>query len=229
MNKITRTILEDLETVRESLLSLSDDIWLSIDHNDNKQLKSLYEFKLLYNSKLLAFDSLSSEISQLVQQFTKVNLQSNEGDGSVGDSENERLVRELQKDEPHSLREDFTFKRPHGFILRGTAITGFRTWKRLYTRFCETLHRLDPQTFRDLPENEDFISSHGNHAFSQSKEFFRAPVRVGGLYTEAGLSAKSFRDSMLKLISTFGISESEIVIFLREDRNADRREYELAA
>ena len=31
----TRQILEDLEGVRENLLALSDDIWLSIDHNDS--------------------------------------------------------------------------------------------------------------------------------------------------------------------------------------------------
>ena len=135
MNKITRTILEDLETVRESLLSLSDDIWRSIEHNDKAALDQGHEFKTIYNSKMEAFDSLSSEISDLVQNFTHVNLQSKESDGSVGDTENERLVCELRSDEPHSLFENFTFKRPHGFILKGTAITGVITWKRclLYT------------------------------------------------------------------------------------------------
>lgn len=34
----TRQILEDLEGVRENLLALSDDIWLSIDHNDPQAL-----------------------------------------------------------------------------------------------------------------------------------------------------------------------------------------------
>ena len=34
----TRHIREDLEAVRENLLALSDDIWLSIDHNDPEAL-----------------------------------------------------------------------------------------------------------------------------------------------------------------------------------------------
>ncbi len=34
----TRQILGDLEAVRENLLALSDDIWLSIDHNDPQAL-----------------------------------------------------------------------------------------------------------------------------------------------------------------------------------------------
>lgn len=38
MNKSIRNILTDLEHVHENLLSLSDDIWLSIDHNDQEAL-----------------------------------------------------------------------------------------------------------------------------------------------------------------------------------------------
>ena len=224
MNKITRTILEDLETVRESLLSLSDDIWMSIDHNDTPLMERGCEFKGVYNNKMDQFDSLSSEISALVQNFTNVNLQSKESDESVGDTENERLVLELRKDEPHSLFENFTFKRPHGFILRGAATTGVVTWKRLYTRFCEALCRLDPQQFRELPMNKDFISSHGNPMFSKEKSNIHNPICVGGLYTNASLSANGFRDSIRKLIEVFEIKTSEFDIFLREDRDATRHE-----
>lgn len=38
MTEKIRSILTDLERVRENLLALSDDIWLSIDHNDNEAL-----------------------------------------------------------------------------------------------------------------------------------------------------------------------------------------------
>ncbi len=34
MTERTLQILRDLELVRENLLALSDEIWLSIDHND---------------------------------------------------------------------------------------------------------------------------------------------------------------------------------------------------
>jgi len=224
MNKITRTILEDLETVRESLLSLSDDIWLSIDHNDTAAMERGCQFKSIYNGKMMAFDSLSCEISDLVQDFTHVNLQSKESDGSVGDTENERLVRELRHDEPHSLFENFTFKRPHGFILKGTAITGVVTWKRLYTRFCESLYRLDPQRFQELPVNEEFISSHGNPMFSEERGNFHTSIPVGNLFANAHFSANGFRDAIVKLLREFEIDFSEFDIFLREDRDAGRSE-----
>ena len=68
----TREILEDLEAVRENLLALSDDIWLSIDHNDPQALEQGVEFKRAYNDKAAAFDQVASELSALIQQYTSL-------------------------------------------------------------------------------------------------------------------------------------------------------------
>ena len=222
MNKVTRSILEDLETVRESLFSLSDDIWLAIDHNDTVEMKRGCEFKEVYNGKMVAFDSLATEISEVVQRFTNINLESNESQINADVTENERLVRELKRDQPHKITEDFTYKRPHGFILKGTAITGVITWKRLYTRFCETLNRLNEEKFKSLPDDPDFVSSHGNHAFAVRPDGFLEAIQIGSIYTEAHMSANSFRNSMRKLLSAFEIDSTEFDIFLREDRDANR-------
>jgi len=40
MTNRIRSILEQLEQTREDLLALSDDIWLSIDHNDGAALEA---------------------------------------------------------------------------------------------------------------------------------------------------------------------------------------------
>ena len=45
MTNTIRNILQDLERVRENMLALSDDIWLSIDHNDPDALQEGVEFK----------------------------------------------------------------------------------------------------------------------------------------------------------------------------------------
>jgi hypothetical protein len=128
----TRRILEDLEAVRENLLGFSDDIWLSIDHNDTDALEAGVQFKRSDNEKFAAFDSLAIDISVLVQQFTSINLVAAEQSGSESESENERIIRELDRDQPHTLNEDFRFKRPHGFILQDRGTTGITTWKRLF-------------------------------------------------------------------------------------------------
>jgi hypothetical protein len=45
MTNRIRSILQQLEQVREDLLALSDDIWLSIDHNDSQALQEGVAFK----------------------------------------------------------------------------------------------------------------------------------------------------------------------------------------
>ncbi|MBK1704872.1 hypothetical protein [Halochromatium glycolicum] len=52
-----RSILEQLEQMPEDLLALSDDIWLSIDHNDSQTLEEGVAFKKQYNAKVAAFPS----------------------------------------------------------------------------------------------------------------------------------------------------------------------------
>jgi len=52
MTETIRDILQDLERVRENMLALSDDIWLSIDHNDPEFLDEGVGFKQAYNNRM---------------------------------------------------------------------------------------------------------------------------------------------------------------------------------
>src|SRR5215208_6747376 len=140
-NDRTRQILEDLEAVRENLLALSDDIWLGIDHNDPQALEEGVQFKRQYNEKAAAFDNIATELSALIQQYTTVRLEETEQTGVDDRERNERIVAELNREEPHNINEDFTFKRPHGFILDGQGATGITTWRRLYELLCQQLLR----------------------------------------------------------------------------------------
>ncbi|NLE39045.1 MAG: hypothetical protein GX621_13565 [Pirellulaceae bacterium] len=216
-----RSILEDLEAVRENLLALSDDIWLSIDHNDSESLDEGVQFKRLYNEKMAAFDTLASELSTMVQQFTSVRLESAEQSGGEDESENVRIVQELNREEPHAISEDFTYKRPHGFILDGQGTTGITTWRRLYELLCQQLLRRDGDRFHALADNPDYISNRGHHAFTRDPAHLRhaSPVE-DGFYTEVNLSANSIRDTIRRLLATFEIPEDRLQLFLRQDRDA---------
>ncbi len=135
-----REMLEDLEAVRENLLALSDEFWQSIQHNDPEALEEGVQFKRAYNEKLAAFERLAGDLSALVQQFTSVRLEGEEQTGAEDEPQNVRLIQELNREEPHSIDENFTFKRPHGFILQGQATTGITTWRRS-TRWSRTSRR----------------------------------------------------------------------------------------
>jgi len=224
MNHRIRNILEDLEATRENLLALSDDIWLSIDHNDDDDLVRGCEFKKNYNGKMAAFDSLATELSALVQQFTEIQLQENEESGTDNESENERIIEQLNKEVPHGLDEDYTYIRPHGFILNGKGTIGVNNWKRLYELLCSQLASLNSELFKSLPNNEDHISRRGHQSFANDKSDLRVSSEImEGLYAEVNFSANKIIKEIRTLLATFEIPEDSLQIFVREDRDAERR------
>lgn len=219
MTEHIRDILRDLERVRENMLALSDDIWLSIDHNDPEALQEGVEFKKEYNDKMSAFDRLATDISELVQQFT--NVQVEEETAPVTDSENERIVRDLNKEEPHQLAENFTFKRPYGFILCGRAFKNVNTWRRMFELVCRELQKHDAKKFASLPENKAFQNSRGKSTFASSPDKLRAAVKLTeDVYAEVNLSANGIRDVMQKLLEVYEIPADDMTVFLRQDRDA---------
>lgn len=221
MTERTLHILRDLEAVRENLLALSDEIWLSIDHNDADALEEGVEFKRAYNAKLSAFDALSSELSQLVQKFTRVDLAIEEESGDDDSQNNQRIIEQLNREQPHSIDEDFTFKRPHGFILDGAATTGITTWRRLYEIVCIALIRRDGELFRSLFDHGKFVSSRGHQQFTADPSELRSPSRLEeGIYTEINLSANGLRDVIRNLLDVYDLPRDRLQIFLREDRDA---------
>lgn len=223
MNQRTRSILEDLEAVRENLLALSDDIWQSIDHNDMQALEEGVDFKRKYNEKLAAFDTLASEISELVQQFTSVNLQAEEQSGAEDETENVRIIEQLNREEPHSINEDFTFKRPHGYILDGQAATGITTWQRLYFLILRQLYQRDAERLRSLRDHPDFISNRGHHTFELVPDEMRRALQIADdFYAECNLSANGIRDVIARLLSAVDLPTDQLQLFLREDRDAER-------
>ncbi|SMP64254.1 hypothetical protein SAMN06265222_108197 [Neorhodopirellula lusitana] len=219
----TRLLLEDLEAVRENLLALSDDIWLSIDHNDDKALEDGVEFKRAYNAKVASFDSVATELSELVQQYTSVRLDEAEQASGSDHEQNERIIAELDREEPHLLNEDFTYKRPYGFILDGYATTGVTTWQRLYELVCRNLVSRDESRFRSLHDHSDFISNRGHHTVTPDAKSLRKAMRLAdGLFVESNLSANSIRDVILRMLDEYEIPLENMKVFLREDRDAEQ-------
>jgi len=222
-NKCTRQILEDLETIRENLLTLSDDVWLSIDHNDSQAFEQGTQFKRSYNEKMAAFNRLADELSALIQQYTAVSLEAEEQTGAGDREHNARIIAELNREVPHSLDEEFTYKRPHGFILEGQAATGITTWRRLYDLLCRQLLRRDPSLFHALVDHPEFVTNQGKRRFARDEAGMNSPSLIGdGVYAEVCMSANAFRDQIRRLLAVFEIPGDQLKLFLRQDRDAAR-------
>lgn len=219
----TRQILEDLEAVRENLLALSDDIWLSIDHNDPEALDAGVEFKRAYNAKAAAFDIVASELSALVQQYTSVSLEEAEQSGGTDRAINDRIIAELNREVPHRLDEDFTYKRPHGFILEGQGTTGITTWQRLYELVLKRLWDRDSTRFAELCGHPDFTTNRGNHIFTNAPARLRKALQVSeNVYAESNFSANGIRDMLRRTLTAYSIPTDALLIFLRQDRDAGK-------
>ncbi|KAA6185332.1 hypothetical protein F2Q65_09390 [Thiohalocapsa marina] len=219
-----RSILEQLEQTREDLLALSDDIWLSIDHNDSQALEDGVAFKKQYNAKVAAFDKLAGELSALVQQFTAVKLDDGTSEGDRSARGRERTNRDLDQYQAHGLDEDFTFKRPYGFRLEEEAQSDIKTWRRLYELICLSLQKRDPGRFSRLPDDPRFTTRRGNPVFSRDPLALRSAMPLpGGIYAEVNLSANHLRDQMKLLLmkSTFRSGTS----YSKDSRQDQTRDY----
>lgn len=211
--------LAQLEVTREQLLAFADDIWPHIDHHDPAKLQEGVEFIKAYHQKLAQLETLAADIAGMVEQFTQAPALVDTTSRPLDKITFERTVRELDKATPHSIAENFTYKRPFGFICRNYAASDVPTWRNLYAAFCQALAEMDPHRFNALPENPAFTSPQGGKAFSRNPSELRAAMPItGGIYAEVHYSANSIRDNIRKLLGEFAIPEQEMRIYLRQDR-----------
>ena len=72
MRERIQSILTNLESLGEDLLALSDDIWLSIDHNDCDAVENGAKFKIEFNKRVSEFQAVAARLPALVEDFTQV-------------------------------------------------------------------------------------------------------------------------------------------------------------
>ena len=225
ISRRAQIILNDLESTRGNLTELRDDIWLSIDNSDNDAVKQGTEFHLAYNTQLGSFEEIASELSAMVQQFMGIHTEVQIIETTVSDDSptGQRIVKELDRSQAHSLNEVFVYKRPCAFRLKDKVYTGVRTWRRLYEKVLSLLAGMDPELFKGLPENPRFKTTHGNQYFVREPGGVHTSLELhDGVYAWVCLSATQVRNRIKRLLVTFGIAEDEFVVYLREDRDAGR-------
>ena len=209
-------ILKALTNVREDLCALNDDIWHNLDHSSIEEVQAATSFQIQYIKLLDQFAQNSEEITALVSQFTGIKEEHVPIIMDVNDSENERLIKELNKEEAHSLDEDFTYKHPHGFIVDGCAYSGFETWKDLYIQFCKHLSSQNTEKFDTLARNQSLISKQNRKYFSTNKKDLRYPELITNkTYVELNFSANHFAKRIKEIAGIYKIDTALITIYLQ--------------
>lgn len=219
--KTISSILKDLTNVHENLLSLSNDIWNSIDHNNPEKLDEGYQFKKEFNRLLDDFEKNKNDISVLISQFTGVKIDERPIIVEKEDSENQRLIKELNKNEPHEIDEDFTFKRPTAFIFNGCAYTEMNNWTELFVQFVASSAKINPAKIKEMAELPELISKQNRKYYSTDKNDLRKPAKImDDFYVETNLSANDFAKRIIEILTQLKMRTADITIYLRQDRNA---------
>ena len=219
--KTISSILKDLANVHENLLSLSNDIWNSIDHNNSEKLDEGYQFKKEFNRLLDDFEKNKNDISVLISQFTGVKLDDRPKEIKKEDSENQRLIKELNKNEPHEVTEDFTFKRPTAFIFNGCAYTDLNNWTDFFLQFVACADKKNPAKLKEMAELPGLISKQNRKYYSTNPSDLRKPTKImNDFYVETNLSANDFAKRISEILNHLEMNTSDITIYLRQDRNA---------
>ncbi|KAF5060538.1 hypothetical protein DSECCO2_324670 [anaerobic digester metagenome] len=221
-NKI-KDILDMIDTLQEQLLSLPDDMLLSIDPRDNESLEQGLKFIQAYNENLNHFTLSSTKLAEQVKTYLGINPEEDELEQETQNRQKrDRIIKELDKTSPHTLEEDFTYKRPYGFILQDSAVKGLKTWKNMYLHVLNLLNKKAPEKFALLPKEEKFISKRGNPLFSKTGNELRVAEKLSeGFFVEVNLSANIIRNNIKELLGYFDMEPLFMKIYLREDRDAE--------
>ena len=217
-----KEMLDTLNSLQENLLSLPEDMLLNIDPRDNQSLEQGTRFIKEYNENLDQFIDSASKISDQIKIHFSINPEEEEIEKEfAGQPSQDRIIKELDKTAPHTLYENFTYKRPYGFILGNTAFKGIKTWRNLFILVLNELKEKDSDRFAKLTKEEKFISNRGNPLFSKDKQSLREGRKLkSGIYVEVNLSANDIRKNIKSLLVHFQLSPDDMKIYLREDRDA---------
>jgi hypothetical protein len=164
--------------------------------------------------------AIEQQLSQYFQQDS-ASLQPTIEHGSNDAQKNQRMIKELDRSKAYSLRDNFTFKRPFGFVLNGIAYTQITTWKAIYLKVLDILHSTNPDKFAALATEQRFVSNRGNPLFTHQPEKLRVAQSLSaGFYAEVNMSANTIKDTLMQVLDYFSIEENTMKIYLREDRAA---------
>ncbi len=216
-------ILDSLNTLQEQLMSLPDDMLLSIDPRDNDSLDKGVNFIKEFNRNMTQFTRSTAAIAEQIKTHFGINPEEEELEqGNDSRSSRERIIRELDKTQVYSLLDNFTYKRPYGFVLGEVAVKGIKTWKSMYLQILSAMKSKDPLLYANLTKEEKFFSKRGNPLFSETGKELRVAEKINdNFFAEVNLSANMIRKNVTELLTHFGADPTAMKVYMREDRDAD--------
>lgn len=126
----------------------------------------------------------------------------------------------VDENDPHTLSENFTYKRPCAFSFEG-ANYPVKDWKQLLLMFCEIMYNRNHSLFRGIVLSEDMQGKSRTY-FTRNKETAKATMvdgrLVGGsIYVETNQNANGICSIIKSILNKYNLPSTLFLIYLKAD------------
>lgn len=201
-----------LETIKDTMETIQEK---SSEEMKNRDFdKSIYYMQLA--QQLHAYES---KIDSILEDISMENIELQDVDEKIEFKKELPNYEEYRVDNTieHTLKEDFTHKRPSAFKIGENYTSIVNTWQEMMLDTCKYLIKVDEDKFKQIIRKPR-LNGRKSDYFSTDKEFMRRPVHIGcGVYIETNMSANAIRNLTLKLLKEFNIPTNSFKVYLKAD------------
>lgn len=201
-----------LETIKDTMETIQEKSAEKMRDRDFD--KSVYYIQLaqqlhIYESKI---DNILEEIS--VENIETLNMEDKiEYKKEIPNYEEYRVDNTIE----HTLKEDFTHKRPSSFKIGDDYTSIVNTWQEMMLDTCKYLIKCDEDKFKQVISKLR-LNGRKSAYFTTDKKIMRRPVHIGlDIYVETNMSANSIRNLIIKLLKEFNIPTNSFKVYLKAD------------
>jgi hypothetical protein len=213
-------LLNALQRVNEDILSLGDDLLLSIRPPDKQSIETGYQALVSYNEVLAGFTTWFQSYQRLVgSEHVASLLASVPEPGLLGRAETNTTY---PSQDAHQLGEDFRYTKPREFEIEGYLKEQVTTWREVYIASSKALICRHPDFLARISACESLKERGGKPYFSPDREVMRDPLQVSeAIFAEGNLSANGIKDVIGHLMDVFGINKAAFHVYLQSRERGD--------
>jgi hypothetical protein len=195
--KPLENISQEIEDLREQLLSLDEEIWGSVEHRDTKALHAYLPLKEKINERIKIFQQAANDLLACISELPEIQLpeelfDTNEMIGTLA-----------------PLDRSWAFHHPAALEFEGARIDT-ASWRKLWHTFLTTFRQRHPDKFERVIVRTPCIAG-----VRDVGNDLHDPFECGGKWFECCLSANAIRDRIKKILLHAGIDTGRVKAILR--------------
>ena len=199
--------------IDELLGDINEDVTKALEGRDHKKATNCIEMHSqiceIYDENLNLIESLETE-----EKEVDVIEQTDEEEKRVISDYNKYVVDHTV---PHTLYENFEFKRPISFKLKDSEIK-VSTWIEVFLKTSEVLCKIDSPIFKSFVDDKN-MNGRKKSYFSLTENNIRKPRKLecADIYIESNLSANSIKQIVIKMLRKYNIKVTDYIVYFRAD------------